>query len=176
MGFFDEIKDVIHEAKTLFPDENAGNGTMDDNETKTVYLKCPYCGAENKIIWKEGVLPKCPYCGGEYDSSQVEEQRKAMLEAAEKRRAAADAAALSKMNAASEPKVPWHKKFRIQIILGIMMLILAIFAAIYMALGGKPMSMHMDSNFEIHIGETSQLEDSGNQGSDMEPSTDQFPD
>ena len=147
MAFFDDLKDVIHEAKELFPGENAENKNMDDSDTKAVYLKCPYCGAENKIIWREGALPKCPYCGGEYDKSEIEKQRKAMVEAAEKRRAAADAAAA--------PKVPWHKKFRIHIILVILMLALSIFAAIYLALGGKPMSMHMDSNIEVQIGETS---------------------
>ena len=137
MAFFDDIKDVIHEAKALFPDENAGRNT-DDSDTKAVYLNCPYCGAQNKIIWREGALPKCPSCGGEYDRSQVEEQRKAVTQPA------------------SEPKVPWHKKFRIHIILVAMMLMMVIFAAIYLAFGGSSMSMHMDSNFEIHIGETSQ--------------------
>ena len=37
-----------------------------------------------------------------------------------------------------------------------MLLIISIFAAVYLALGGGPMSMRMDSNFEIHIGETTQ--------------------
>ena len=85
MAFFDDLKEVIHEAKDLFPDGNAGNGNMDDSDTKAVFLKCPYCGAQNKIIWREGALPRCPSCGGEYDSSQVEEQKKAVAEAAEKR-------------------------------------------------------------------------------------------
>ena len=154
MAFFDDLKDVIHEAKSLFPDENAENINMDDSDNKAVYLKCPYCGAQNKIIWREGALPVCPYCGGEYDSSQVEEQRKAMVEAAEKRRAAAEA--LSGRDESPGPKVPWHRKFRIHIILVAMVLVISIFAAIYLALGGKSMSMHMDSNFEVHIGDTSQ--------------------
>ena len=134
MAFFDDMKDVIHEAKSLFPEENAENKNRDDNDTKTVFLKCPYCGTQNKIIWREGALPRCPYCGGEYNVSQAEEQRKPV----------------------AEPGVPWHKKFRIHIILVAMLLIISIFAAIYLALGGGPMSMRMDSNFEIHIGETTQ--------------------
>ena len=161
MAFFDDLKEVIHEAKDLFPDGNAENANLDDSDTKAVYLKCPYCGAQNKIIWREGALPRCPSCGGEYDSAQVEEQKKALAEAAEKKRAAAEAAALSRRNAVSEPDVPWHKKFRIHIILVSALLIISIFAAIYLALGGKSMSMHMDSNFEVHIGGTAETGETG---------------
>ena len=157
MAFFDDLKEVIHEAKGLFPDENTQAGKADDSESKTVYLKCPYCGAENKVIWREGTLPKCPYCGGEYDSRQVEEQKKAMLEAATKRKEA-EAARQAAMNASAKAALqgPWARKHRIHIIMIAVLLVMAVAAAIYGALGGKSMSMRMDSSFEVHVGDAPQ--------------------
>jgi len=166
MGVIDDLKSLAEIVRQdMHAEEERKN--REEDEKKAIFLKCPYCGAQNRIIWKEGALPKCPNCGGEYNNQEAEALRKAVTPSVQTQQDRSGPER-EEMGFAS-----WLRKNRMFKLLFIMIGVLLIIAVVVSIAGKGSFSMHMSSDFNVHLSggtgqEKGQKEQTGQEPADHE--------